>query len=226
MEGRVKYWYLAGTINDLKSPPENAIFVDDQLDVDLTEGSIVVPRFVGVYQCYDFLPDFSRGDILTEEQAKIQLAKGFEVYANMLRNEGYIDIFPPNLIHVFYEPVGDLRSGLVREILGDGTGRIAVSPFENGDNILDFTQKNVSLEHTIDKIIRQKGLTEEALQMAETDIMLLNEQKVIYGATSPERLTLEHVAKIRRKNAQIIIPPNEIELESYVCEVPYVDVSQ
>ncbi len=219
MDRVIDYKYGTGTLTEVRKgrPDKKEI---DGMDIYnffnvQREAIIILPRVAGIYQTFDVV--FSEPICEQAKQFFEKLVKGsyaaHELKSKvMLESLFGIDRAAPDLIHVVYD-YRLMPEQVVREFLGDGLGRIALSDWRK---LPDFREKSteqfplyfeqvIHTEEEVDEdnfetVLKQKK--EEARRASLT----LSEQLKKYGLTRDEYAFLKGIEIIRdfEKDRKII----------------------
>ncbi|MDO8622875.1 MAG: hypothetical protein Q7R52_01410 [archaeon] len=148
MDTITKYQYAYGGIEDMrKKDMESMDILDSPRDVQIHAimeeasrgSSLIIPKFLGIYQMSEPMMQ-TLEETEHEEEIKnyhIQLKKMLdEAGQHILGMSGRRDRFNSELIHVCYDPSFYTR-GLVSDLLGEGHGRIGISPYNGCPNFGD-----------------------------------------------------------------------------------------
>lgn len=203
MDTIAKFGYAFGRVCELKE----GRFDDEELkesleDLELeTEGIIIIPQFVGVYQTYEIKPDSD------EEGENIEILKKRAGYIYQFLNSmakmaieltGKRERFNPNLIHIGFNPEIYNR-GLVRECLGQGSDRISISPYQS---IPNFNKKSICEKDFFLRRMNELGEPDEEklgelAEISRASYEVLQGQLLEFGLTREEYTFLKLLEKFR-----------------------------
>jgi len=203
---RITYFqYAFGRIEDLKEGTlENLRTIDSLSDIETTKLSenpdfkvpqkgIILPKFIGVYQDWRLKADNGREREYEEEFE--QIMKGMEDGLNGLIKtigelRGHKDGFNERLIHICFDPTLYPQE-LVRSLLGEGSGRIRVSPYYNHPN---FNEKNTSLDEIY------TGRLNDFFNQPDKDKKREEIEKIAAGGYEEMRIQLQRFGLTRQES--------------------------
>ncbi|MBR9691610.1 hypothetical protein GOV06_02390 [Candidatus Woesearchaeota archaeon] len=194
MDSVTEYIYAVGNPEQLrdgdfnKMPSAGTI---KRLDVDLTEESLIVPRFLGVYQKTRIVPD--------DDVTPSKVYESFEDMFNrilrlgLMLKTGTVDKVDPLLICIGYD--GDLWTPeLVKMAMKDKIGRLKVASLDDLPNFYDKDTAGIELFLEEHNELTIKGrATEDVLKKLEPQMKYLLKHFPQFGMTRLEYLVLNIV---------------------------------
>lgn len=225
MDEIVYFTYAIGGIEDLRKGDldimESSLSIDE-LNLASPHQNIIIPKFIGVYQDLEIKLETDE-EILYKEDIERE-DKLLGSISNLLtkiivEQKGIEESFSPRLIHIGYDP--DIyKNDLVRELLGKGTERLAISPY---NKIPNFSEKNTAeLSVYLNQIgemqmAREEGIS-ELIRVASEGCLTLQEQLKSFGLTREEFAFLGILDTLRNppKKSRLTLDPFIINMMSSI----------
>jgi len=199
MDRMTTYTFSVGEPKDLRERNLEKLTSYDRLDeldrASIDQGSILLPRFIGVYQNESFVAHGEEESRFLEEgRIGIEFVREGLENANQ-RLLGYKlgekDNIHPELIHILYGPCWN--TDLVRSCLDDGLGRIGVSDQNHSP---DFYAKETNV---VADMVSESPFFEGVEEDIDRYVQELTNQLRDYGLTRTEFSLLQILKKQDKK---------------------------
>ena len=193
METRKEYTYICGTRNSLVSSPETLTqhreLKEARKSLQTVNGTIIIPKFIGVYQGRGFSYKLSESDEVASQIAFETIRSA--MLGGLAREIAKLNGKPeenlqPFMISVLYDQ-SQTDITLVNYLFEDPLHRLVKHPIENTPV---FREKDTSLidlvKDNVKEIVLDEKKYDEQIRLLRINLELMEQQRRRYGLTLEE----------------------------------------